>query len=606
MRRIVSVISVACLVLGCMLLSDLTAMTAVAEEGVSVTEIDVTESLLEAAEREDLSFLTEAEKQEYLEKGYLTTDSNPQENDPGYWKYYEATEEVINQGEEPEMMMFGAPSAHKHRGIDVSSWQQNIDWAKVKASGIDFVFIRCGYRGHATGVIQKDTHFDKNMRGALSQGLEVGVYIASYANNEDRAVAEADAVLEFCQPYLDDITLPYVIDYEYRSGIDPSTLCWTLNEISATKKVSICKAFDNQIKNHTENNSNNRSMVYMNHAMLSESEHDEAILDKLVNNDIPVWYARWNSNDYNNGIYAFHQYSDAGSVNGISGKVDMDYWFCNYSTDSNKITVTAPYLPGTTTMKYTPKPYINGVELPASKYTVTGNRIECTLDGDFAVNPQTVTLYYEDLSNTRYPTGLYVYRIKKVHNRYVTTALSKMEDMLSYQGFQARITGTTGLRYVSGIKQAQKTGLKGPTADYYNYQLMQMGTITKVKSNTTPFNYEHWDNSNIRGGYTYKFDLAKNSISDRYIKSADGRTTFAKVVTGIKPANYRVEFDFRSYAVLRKDYTGKEIVIYGYPKSKSLYDYANTAININHTYTPQNNSAAYNYLNDILVNAPAQ
>ena len=79
------------------------------------------------------------------------------------------------------------------KGIDVSSWQGNIDFAKVKASGIDFVIIRAGY-GRETR--QNDNCFEVNYRNAKAAGLDVGAYWYSYADSAEDAVKEAKACME--------------------------------------------------------------------------------------------------------------------------------------------------------------------------------------------------------------------------------------------------------------------------------------------------------------------------------------------------------------------------------------------------------------------------
>lgn len=74
-------------------------------------------------------------------------------------------------------------------GIDVSYYNGNVNWEEVKAAGIDFVIIRCGYRGYgAEGNIAQDVKFESNIQGALAAGLNVGVYMFSQAITEEEAV----------------------------------------------------------------------------------------------------------------------------------------------------------------------------------------------------------------------------------------------------------------------------------------------------------------------------------------------------------------------------------------------------------------------------------
>ena len=96
--------------------------------------------------------------------------------------------------------------------IDVSVHNGSIDWAKVKASGVDGAIIRCGYGRDM--VKQDDARFKANIEGALAQGLRVGVYIYSYAKSEDSARSEAQHVLRLVAPYKEKLTLPIYYDLE--------------------------------------------------------------------------------------------------------------------------------------------------------------------------------------------------------------------------------------------------------------------------------------------------------------------------------------------------------------------------------------------------------
>ena len=99
------------------------------------------------------------------------------------------------------------------RGVDVSEHQYDIDWQQVKASGIDFAFVRVGRRGYSAGALKEDEYFRQNLEGALNAGLEVGVYFFSQAISVQEAIEEAEYTLELIKPY-SGITLPVVYDWE--------------------------------------------------------------------------------------------------------------------------------------------------------------------------------------------------------------------------------------------------------------------------------------------------------------------------------------------------------------------------------------------------------
>ena len=89
-------------------------------------------------------------------------------------------------GHQGNVYTFGADGALNRtaRGIDVSKFQGSIDWNAVKADGITFAIIRCGYRGYGSGALVEDSTYRANIRGAINAGLKVGVYFYSQATNE--------------------------------------------------------------------------------------------------------------------------------------------------------------------------------------------------------------------------------------------------------------------------------------------------------------------------------------------------------------------------------------------------------------------------------------
>ena len=101
-------------------------------------------------------------------------------------------------------------------GIDVSKFQSAINWTKVKNAGINFVMIRCGYRGYGTGVLVEDPMFASHITGAKAAGLRVGVYFFSQAVNEAEAVEEASMAVKLANRY--GINMPIAIDSEYAAG----------------------------------------------------------------------------------------------------------------------------------------------------------------------------------------------------------------------------------------------------------------------------------------------------------------------------------------------------------------------------------------------------
>lgn len=116
------------------------------------------------------------------------------------------------------------------RGLDVSDYQMDIDWTAVKNAGIDFVILRCGYRGYEKGGMFPDGRFDNYMRGALNAGLQVGVYYFSQATTPDEAAQEALHALTLCHGY--DFTLPVYWDWERLLGKDARANAVDLNDLT--------------------------------------------------------------------------------------------------------------------------------------------------------------------------------------------------------------------------------------------------------------------------------------------------------------------------------------------------------------------------------------
>ena len=135
-------------------------------------------------------------------------------------------------------------------GIDVSKWQNNIDWAACKAAGVDFAIIRVGYRKLETGELLEDPNYKQNIEGALNNGISVGVYIFSQALTTKEAKEEAKFLVKRIKNY--DVTLPLVMDYEggsytlngqsYPGRLEQAYSNGTVDKDSATKVVrAFCK-----------------------------------------------------------------------------------------------------------------------------------------------------------------------------------------------------------------------------------------------------------------------------------------------------------------------------------------------------------------------------
>ncbi len=198
-------------------------------------------------------------------------------------------------------------------GIDVSKYNGNIDWKAVKNSGVDYVIIRCGYRGYGSGVMVEDPKYRANIQGATAAGLKVGVYYFSQAINEIEAVEEASAVLGMISGY--KITYPVFIDVEYSN----SNKDGRADNLSVAQRTAVAKAFCQTIQN-----AGYRAGVYANRTWLT------SYLDMNQLNGYKVWLAQYAKEVTYKGRYDMWQYSATGKISGISGNVDLNLSYLNY------------------------------------------------------------------------------------------------------------------------------------------------------------------------------------------------------------------------------------------------------------------------------------
>ena len=197
-----------------------------------------------------------------------------------------------------------------HKGIDVSKFQKAIDWSKVAGDGVEFAFIRVGYRGWgSSGRLVEDEYFEANMQGALKAGIKVGVYFYSQAITEEEAVEEANFVLERIAPY--NVECPVVFDVEKVSEEGAR-----MNHITLEERTQVTKIFCQTVKD-----AGYKPMIYHNTQM------GALMLDLTELEEFDKWFAAYTNTLYYPYEYKVWQYSDSGKVAGITGKVDLDICF---------------------------------------------------------------------------------------------------------------------------------------------------------------------------------------------------------------------------------------------------------------------------------------
>ena len=198
------------------------------------------------------------------------------------------------------------------KGIDVSTYQGDIEWDKVAASGVKFVFIRLGYRGYESGLLVKDDRFEDNIRGALNNGIAVGVYFVTQAVSVEEAVEEAQFVMDNIRPY--NVTWPIVLDIEDAASATARTA-----DLTQQQRTDHAIAFCETIKENGYT-----PMLYCNIRWFIEK------LDITRIADYEKWFAQYFRKPFFPYTFQIWQYSSSGAIDGIKGNVDYDISFVDY------------------------------------------------------------------------------------------------------------------------------------------------------------------------------------------------------------------------------------------------------------------------------------
>ncbi len=194
-------------------------------------------------------------------------------------------------------------------GIDVSRWNEAIDWTKVKDAGVGYAIIRVGYRGSVTGSLVEDYYFKKNIEGAIQAGIPVGVYFFTQAIDQVEAVEEASMVLELCKDY--KLTYPIFIDTEGAGGEGRA------DGLDVKTRTAVCEAFCETIRN-----SGHQAGIYA-----SKNWYNNKLDTSRLPDNIVIWLAEYSDAPTYDKKYHMWQYSSSGRIVGIEGRVDLNLSF---------------------------------------------------------------------------------------------------------------------------------------------------------------------------------------------------------------------------------------------------------------------------------------
>ena len=249
----------------------------------------------------------------YLEKAYVLFGTYP---DCSYYKViagiprddYDFENDFYTlEGE--RYMSYNPDGVKKSRvAIDVSTYQTDVDWEAVKASGVDVVIARSGFRGYGEdGTLVEDSQFKNHIEGALQAGLDCGVYFFTEAVNYEEGVEEAKYVLDQIRPY--QLTQPIIVDTEKINAEGVRA-----NDISNEDRTEALRGFCETIKE-----AGYTPMIYASTAWFCQAMD----LSKL--GEYEWWLAAYDTPQFPYHVEGW-QYSSTGSVPGIEGDVDLNVW----------------------------------------------------------------------------------------------------------------------------------------------------------------------------------------------------------------------------------------------------------------------------------------
>lgn len=189
-------------------------------------------------------------------------------------------------------------------GLDISKWQGNVDYAKIKKQGVEFVMLKLGGQIEIGGEFIIDPKFYDNIEGAINNDIDVGVYFYSYAKSSEEAIKQADFIVSKLDGY--NINMPIVFDWENWNS-------YTKFHISFNTLNNIASSFINRVE----------ELGYKG-VLYSSKNYLENI---WYSNNYTNWLAYYNSefNDYKD--YYMWQMCSNGKIDGINGYVDIDIMY---------------------------------------------------------------------------------------------------------------------------------------------------------------------------------------------------------------------------------------------------------------------------------------
>lgn len=227
----------------------------------------------------------------YIEENFMIED--------GYMVYYDESGNKIS-----------------HLGIDLSYHNDMVDWDKLATSGIEFVMLRCGYRGYTEGGLIVDDKFKEYAQEANRVGINLGVYFYTQAITVEEAVEEADFVIDLIKDY--SIQYPVGWDTEYLNEEKART---NTTEIDKDLRSQMAIAFCERIKEEGY-----YPVIYVSENWMRRNMNAEMI------SSYDIWAAQYQPQNDFLYDFAIWQYTESGSVMGINQEIDLDISMVDYAS----------------------------------------------------------------------------------------------------------------------------------------------------------------------------------------------------------------------------------------------------------------------------------
>lgn len=373
-----------------------------------------------------------------------------------------------------------------YNGIDVSHWQNTIDWESVKDAETDFAIIKLGQRSNS-GSLGLDPNFLTNIQGANNAGIPAGVYFFTEAVNTTEAAQEAQYCVDTIRNNGVKVDMPIAIDFETYSTTNKGRN-YNAN-LSTAQYTAIVSAFCDIISSNGYT-----PMIYANSSCLQSTLDGNALADSYR-----IWLAKYNTNSAKgaspySGKYYMWQYSSKGSVDGISGNVDCNFLYSasgipvEKSAAASKSAVNTAYSIKKCSSSSVKKQVYNGTEIKP-EFTLTNDDT-----GEDLVEGKDYTVEYRNNVDSGQAvitcTGINGYKGTKTI--YFTIKPADIKELTVTQ---------KNKKIVLKLKQA--TGADG----YYLYKKKNSNGKFYLAANIKPENIRKFTDSSVKKYEEYSYKL---------------------------------------------------------------------------------------------------